>query len=227
MLADRFASIENSDPTDGLVDAKPPADEFFWGRNGIAIRVECDVALDIDVALVNVVDFGNVDRQRPQRRFLGYPKGSWGRAEMTSELEVCVVTPGSELFVAVLDVLERTPLVEVVLNVVERALDSPRAIRVTHGMGLEAKVKAVSERLHHGRGKCIFSAALTDDDRAVVDHAARCAPSEVLERLGEEGAALEPGPALIYLGVHEAAVAEDEASALQLALLSPERDLVR
>ena len=53
----------------GLADLELPADEGLGHR--VAVPVDADVALDVDDAVVQGVDLGDPERQRPQVRPLG------------------------------------------------------------------------------------------------------------------------------------------------------------
>jgi len=98
---------------------------------------------------------------------------------------------------------------------------------VADGVRFEPKVEAVSERLHGRGGFRRVAAASGYDHRAVVDHADACAAPEILERFGEKGSALESRPSEIDLSIHEAAMAKNEACALQLSLPTPQGNRMR
>ena len=146
---------------------------------------------------------------------------------MASILDVRRIAPSSELGVEVAEVGEGAPLVEVILDVVEGALDAAGAVRVSDGMGLEVEAEASGERPEDRGRNRVLRATLRDDHGAVVDHAPPRAPAEVHDRLGQKGAALEARPPRIDLRVQQPAVAEDEARALQFAFLVAHADRMR
>lgn len=203
---------------DGLAEAHAPTHADAFRGNRVAIGVEVDIAFDVHAALVHVVDLRYVVRERSQGRLFSDPKGPGRCTQVFPKLEVGAITPGAELCVAVVDVFEGAPRIEVVLDVVKGPLDSSGAIRIPHRMRLEAEVESLGEGPHHGGRDGVPATTVGDDNGAVVDHAARSAPSEVLQGFAEKGAAFEAGPARIDLGVEKPAVAEDKTCALELAL---------
>jgi len=227
VLADHFVPPEDLELLQILSNTQASPDEVSVGGYGVSIRMERDVAFDIHVPLVEVIDLGDVDRQRFQGRLLGDPEGSRGRAEVSSEPKVCVVAPGPELEVAVLEAGEVPARVEVVLDVVKGPLDPGGAVRVADGVGLEHESEVTGERLHDGRSHGVLASAVRDDHRTIVDHATPGCPTHVLQSFLHETARLEAGPPMEDPSKDEPAVTEDEARALELVLLSVQRDRMR
>src|SRR5512133_2698857 len=116
-------------------------------------------------------------------------------------LGVDLVAPLTKLTIEVWNVLELTVWVEVVLDVVEGALDTSRAILITELVSQESKAKALGEGCHFGSRHGILSGAVSDDDARVVEHAVGGGASEVLQGLGQEDRAPETIPARVRLRV--------------------------
>lgn len=162
VLADYFVPPEDLELLQILSNTQASPDEVLVGGYGVAIRMERDVAFDIHVPLVEVIDLGNMDRQRLQGRLLGDPERSRGRAEVSSEPEVGVIAPGPELEVAVLEAGEVPARVKVVLDVVKGSLDPGGAVRVPDGVGLEHEPEVTGERLHDRRSHGVLASAVRD-----------------------------------------------------------------
>jgi len=106
MLTENISSVEDADLIDRFMNSNLSANEIAAARHRVAISMEIDVALDIDAALVDVVDFGDVAGQRSQGRLLRDPQGTRRCSEMTSVFQVRVVAPGTKLGVTIIDIAE-------------------------------------------------------------------------------------------------------------------------
>lgn len=62
VLADHLVPLEDLDLFQILANTQASPDEVSVGGYGVSIRVERDVAFDIHVPLVEVIDLGDVDR---------------------------------------------------------------------------------------------------------------------------------------------------------------------
>jgi hypothetical protein len=214
MLGDEGVAIEDADLIDGLSDSQAAAEQVLAHRDGVPVRVQIDVALDVHPPLMEVVDVRDMEREASQRGLLGDPKGSRRSTQVPAKPEIGAVAPGPKLAIEIAKVVERPTRVEIVLDVVEGAFHATRAIGMPDRVGLELEAEALRQRQHGIRGNRVLARAMGDDDRAVVDDAAPRAALEVLEGLAEEGAALEPSPPQVNLSIEQTAMAEDEAGAL-------------
>ena len=82
VFAERDVPIEDAEAIERLVDAEPPANQLLWVGDRVPVGMERDVALDIDVPLVSVVDVRDMGRRRSESRLLGNPEGSRCRSKM-------------------------------------------------------------------------------------------------------------------------------------------------
>lgn len=73
VVAEHLVPLENLDSLQILANAQASPDEVSVGGYGVSIRMERDVAFDIHVALVEVIDLRDVDGKRLQGRLLPNP----------------------------------------------------------------------------------------------------------------------------------------------------------
>ena len=135
-----------------------------------------DVALEIDDALVERVDFGNPGRQRAQVRSLDGEQLARPRVEMSLERRIDLVAPRARLAIEVGEVGERAPGDEIALEVIELPLDVGGAIGVALLMRDEPEPEPAPERLHLGHWHHLLAGAAERDDVGVIDHAVGAAP---------------------------------------------------
>lgn len=157
--------------------------------------MKAHVALDVHAARMHVVDLGHVHRQRTQVRALDREEVARHGTDLALEAPVDLVAPSQQLRVQVVESLEAAAGAEVVLDVVEGALQARRAIGVADGVRDESEAEALSQGLHLRRGLRVAARPAADRHGAVVEHAARGSAADVHEPVGQEAPALESAPA--------------------------------
>ena len=114
---------------------------------------------------------------------------------------VDLVTPAAHLSIAVGNICEASPGVEVSLDVVEVSLDAGRAIGVTQGMGDELKSEVFGKGGHLRRSDGIDPGTMDDDDAGVIEHASASGTLEVPKGLDQKG--LAPEAVELRIGLRE------------------------
>jgi len=130
---------------------------------------------------------------------------------------VLEITPGAQLLVAIGQALKAATGVEIVFDEVKGALHAARAVGIAQLVGEKRKAEAGAKRLHLRGGDGGFARAVGHDDARVIEHAARSAASQDLERFGQKDLGVEAMEGRKDLGIEHAGVAKNERGALELS----------
>src|SRR5439155_19419640 len=152
----RFPDLDTaSDPDDG---------------NRVAAGVQCDIAFDINDALMKPVDFRNPDRERFQMQAFDGEQLAGNGTDMFLVRAVDAIAPLACLLIQVLPAGERPSRKEVVVDKIEWTLDACRAIGIATLVSSEAKAEAFTKRLHLGNRNHRRAGSAQHHDVRVVDH---------------------------------------------------------
>jgi hypothetical protein len=183
------------------------ADELVGHRVDIAVDV--DVALEVDHPVVEHVDLGHPERQRPERGLLLGEELPGARVELPAESGVHPAAPGDGLPVGMSEVVELPSGKEVVLHVVEAAFDVGGAVGVPLLVRDEGEAVPLAEGGHLRDRHHLAPGAGEHHHVRVVDHARPAGTAQVLEGVGEpaEGpnaleAVDEDAPSALAAGDH-------------------------
>jgi hypothetical protein len=131
MRGDLARAVADDDAVRGLAHLEPAANERR--RHGVAIRVEGDVALDIDEPLMDQIGLGDPAGQPAQGRVLGGKELARGGLELPLGALVDAITPGARLPVGVGPVGEAPAGEKATLDEAEHPLDAAGAIGIADG----------------------------------------------------------------------------------------------
>ena len=145
-------------------------------RHRVAMRIDVDVALDVDEAVVERVDLRHEERQRMQVRAFGGEELARAGVQLTLGRGVHLVAPGERLRIEIGEVGELAAGQEVVFDEVERALDARRAVGIALLVRAKREGEALGEGGHLRHRHHVGARAARDHDVGVVDHAAPQAP---------------------------------------------------
>src|SRR6266851_4798969 len=224
-MGDALSAALDLDPVLCLSYFYPAAEPF--GRDRVTIGMETDVSLEVDDALMEPVDVGHPDGEWLQARLLKGEELARYRPEVTLVPPVDLVAPRPGLGVQVRPIGEGPSGEKVALDIVEKSLHPGGPIGIADLVGDEGEAVSLAEGLHLGDGDHVRSRPLEDHDVGVVDHDPLGGPAEVLERVGQEGLALEtlkPGDALEE---DHPRVTQHGGGRLDETLLPPDHDFVR
>jgi hypothetical protein len=225
MGRDKARAVVDVDPIFGLAHLELAADERI--RHRVAVGVHIDIALDVDETMMERVHLRHEERQWPQVRPFSGEEFPRTRVQMPFGGGVHLVAESARLGIEIGEIGKRAPGEKVVLDKMKGSLDAGRSVRIALLMRPEHEAKALGEgghlrRRHHPRAR-----ASRDDDVRIVDQAGRGRPGHVLERVGEEGLAIETREDRVGLEEEQARVAQHQRGRLDALVHAADRGAVR
>src|SRR5690606_13793522 len=184
----------------------------------VAKRVNVNVALEVDDAVMEAIDGRAPSRQRDEQVALGREQVAATGVELAAESGVDLVAPGDGLLIGVVEVAELASGEEVALHVLEQPLDDGGAIGVALLVSAKLEASILSESGHLGYRHHVRAGTAQHDHTGVVDHADGAGAADVVEGVVEEDLALEPCEPRVQLHEGEVRVGQREPGNLYGAL---------
>src|SRR5262245_16851227 len=226
MAADLAAAVIDDDLGGMLVDTHRPSDQAL--RHRVAVRVNRDVAIEIDDALKDLIDRRQHARQRLKVRLLHYV-GRLGRhAEDALRLLVGdLPAPGQCLAVQIVEVDERATREEVPFYPREWSLDPSFSIGMAEMMSPKAEAQRARKGNHLRRDHRLRPRARDYDHAGIVDDTTRAAPVIEADRLEQEVFCFKARKARIVLEEQSTRVGQGESGTLRSRRFAGEQYPVR